>query len=278
MRGYSLVECVVGIALSGLVSIILARSVLTSRESLSAQSSAIEQRISMTKAALVTHAALGALERARIPGLVSISNGNAPATRVGSPHPVSGLSITSRPRPDSDILSFLTIDPRYRGRITKSEWNGTSLSIEACELPELPRADQFRSFLAFGLHGGCQFVGTPVHITSRCISLSGTMIRGVVNDAPCPAASLLELLPISREFSLFIDRSGELRLVSHVGTRIIENQPIVRGLRSLSIHERALSHGATLFDLTIQATGGAQLRFLLPAALAREALWNEVLL
>jgi hypothetical protein len=81
-----------------------------------------------------------------------------------------------------------------------------------------------------------------------------------------------------REFSIYIDKTGELRLVSHVGTLILENQPITRGLRSLQVSPFVAASGATLFGVTLVATKARQHTFMLSGALAQHSLWNEILL
>jgi hypothetical protein len=235
-------------------------------------------RLNATKAALVITAALAALERSHLPKLVQVTNGTTLLTESGTPHPVSGVGLTSRPRSDSAVITSVEIDPRYRGRIARSTFSGTSVELDVCDAPQIPTKDQFRSYLAIGLQGLCQFTGTLATTGNNCLSFSGSPTAGMFAGGPCPAASLLEFAPISREFSLFVDRTGELRLVSHVGMRILENQPIARGFRSLEVNEIADSSGTLLYRLTVTPSISRALSFNLPAPLARTSLWNEILL
>lgn len=277
-RGYSLLEFLLGIGITGILSLVTARFVYSSNSVLRAQSDRLEERIVMTKAALVISASLASLERSHLNGLVTITNGNNLTTPSGQRHPLVKLSGTSKPRLESDILSSIGVDPRYRARITKAHFQDTSLELEACELSDLPNREQFKSYLALGLQGACQIVGTPTPQGSHCISLSGTTISGLLNSAPCAPASLHELLPISREFSLFIDQSSQLRLTSHIGLYITENQPLARGLRSMRVTEIGDASGASAYKVTFKGSTQRSLTFLMAGGLTREAVWNEVLL
>lgn len=278
MRGYSLLEVLLGICITAVLSLVTSRFVQSSSSVLRAHSERLEERISMTKAALVVSASLTSLERNHTNGLVTITNGSDLTTPIGHRHPLGKLTGTSKPRVDSDILSSIGVDPRYRGRITKSRFNGLNLDLEVCELSDLPHKDQFKSYIALGLQGACQIVGTPTSQGPHCVSLSATMIPGLLNSAPCPSASLHELLPISREISLFVDQTSQLRLTSHIGLYITENQPILRGIRSMLLKELADPSGATTYQVVVKGSSARFLTFLLPGGLTREAIWNEVLL
>lgn len=232
----------------------------------------------MTKAALVVSASLTALERTHISGIVAITHGNDLTTPFGHRHPLAKLSGTSKPRLESDILSSIAVDPRYRARVTKAHFEGSSLELEACEMSDLPNKDQFKSYLAIGLQGACQIVGTPTPVGSHCVAISGTMISGLLNSAPCIAASIHELLPISREFSLFIDQTSQLRLASHIGLYVTENQPLTRGLRSMTVNEIGDTSGVTAYKVSFRGSTRRLLTFLMVGGLTREAMWNEILL
>jgi prepilin-type N-terminal cleavage/methylation domain-containing protein len=278
MRGFSLIECVVALGITALLGLITLQTTHYASTIITHHCQQIMARSIATKTALIVSASLTALERTQVPGLVYVTDGSAPLTRFGAPHPLSGVSTTSRPRPDSAIVTSVEIDPRYRGRVTQSAFSGSSVDLEVCHASDIPSSSQFRSYLAFGLQGVCQFTGTPTRSVNGCFSFSGTGTKGIFTDGYCQPASLLEFAPVAREFSLFIDRTGELRLVSHVGMRILENQPIARGLRSMAVSEERTSGGALLFRLSVIPGSSSPLSFLLPAGLTRASIWSEVLL
>jgi hypothetical protein len=279
MRGYSLIECLCGICLVGMLSAVTTRFIQQASTILQETTSTIESRISLTKAALTVSAQLSALERSHLPGTVAISSGTTIRAPHGGAHPVAGVGASSQPRAESDIISVIEVDPRYRGRIRQSKYSESSIEVEVCGSPELPASTQFKSHLVVGLAGICQITGNPTPTPSGCFVVSGAVVQGLFHGSPsCPRSSLLEYLPVAREFSVYIDKTGELRLVSHVGTHILENQPMTRGLRSLRVTPFRSTSGATLFAVTISATQARQHTFMLSGALAQHSLWNEILL
>lgn len=279
MRGHSLIETLFGLCLMGLMASVTVRFIQQSSGVVHETTAAIESRLSITKAALTISAQLSSLERSHLPGLVFISRGTSMQAPHGSSHPVTGVGPTSRPRPESDIISVIEVEPRYRGRIRQSRFIGNTVEVEVCGSPVQPRANQFRSHLAVGTSGACQMTAALTPGFGGCFTASGSVVRGMLHASPaCPHASLLEYLPIIREFSVYVDKTGELRLVSHVGMHIVENQPIARGLRSLGIQQYIAPSGATLFSTTISASRARQHTFTFPGALTQSTLWNEILL
>jgi hypothetical protein len=277
MRGFSLLDCVCSLGITSLLALIVIRATQTTATIVNLHMQQITARVTATKAALVTSAALASLERSHFGGLVQIANGTSPLTAFGSAHPVTGITSTSRPRSDSAIVTSVELDPRYQGRVVRSTFSGDSISIEACQLPQRPSKDQFRSYLAIGLQGACQVTGTLDSSAGSCISFSGSIVTGLFTAGRCQPGSLLEFVPISREFSIFVDRTGTLRLVSHVGMRILENQPIAQGFRALAVREWSDTTGAHVYQLAVTPSGSRPLTFYLPSALTRSLIWNQVL-
>lgn len=277
--GFSLLECLVALAITGLITLISAQLVARLTNVFARGLSQLEQRATAIKTALILTGVVATSERSHIPELLTITSGSSLLLSHGGKHPVAGLSGTSQPRPESDIISAIEVDPRYRARVTSSSFSGTDMvRIEACELASRFATARFRSYLTLGTQGLCQFTGEARASGIGCVTIDARALSGLIRNTPCPRASLLELLPIEREFSVFVDRTGELRLVSHVGTRIIENQPIARGLRSTIISTFSDSTGAVFHELLVTPTSSRSTRFLLESHLAHRPLFNEILL
>lgn len=278
MRGYSLIECLCSMAIIAMLSAAITQLLHRSAHTLSAHTEILGQRVAITKAAQVISSAINISERSHIPNLLSISNGSSPKAHHGGPHPVSSLSGSSRPRTSSSIISFIEVEPRYRGRVTRTEFTPTSLEIDICGATMLPTSEQFRTHLILGTSSICQLAGAPQRAGSGCFSLSASNVNGLV-ATECPPQALLEYLPVVREFSLYIDTTGEFRLVSHAGLRILENQPIVRGLRSLDITPIRSEHGTQFFSVALYATSLRKHSFLFANGLTiGDDVWNEILL
>jgi len=75
----------------------------------------------------------------------------------------------------------------------------------------------------------------------------------------CPIA---ELVPIKREYTLYVDYKGQLRYLGHAGDKNLENQPILRQVKSLAL-EGALSPHLPLMNLNarIELFGGRKKTF-----------------
>lgn len=278
MRGFSLVECVIALGISALLGLITVQTTHYAATIITHHSQQIAARAVATKAALIISASLVSLERTHLPGLFQVAAGDALITSSGGLHPVSGVSSTSRPRAGSAVISSVEVEPRYRGRVRESTLSGASADLTVCDATSVPSSGQFRSYLAIGLQGLCQFTGVITPSGHGCFLFSGTVTKGLFTNGNCQPASLLEFVPVVREFSIFIDRTGELRLASHVGMRILENQPIARGLRSLTLSEMPDQNRPLLFRLTVVPSSSRPLHFLLPAGLTRASIWSEVLL
>jgi hypothetical protein len=279
IAGFSILECLVALAITGLITLVSAQLVARLTHVFTSRLSQLEQRATATKTALILTGVVATSERSHIPELLTITSGTSLTLPHGGKHPVAGLSGTSQPRSESDIISAIEVDPRYRARIISSSFSGTDTArIEACELASRFTTSRFRSYLTLGTQGLCQFTGEVQATGTGCVTIDARALSGLIRSTPCPRASLLELLPVEREFSVFVDRTGELRLVSHVGMRIIENQPIARGLRSTTLSTFSDSTGAVFYDLLVTPTSSRSTRFLLEAHLARRGLFNEMLL
>lgn len=225
----------------------------------------------------VLSSALKAVERNRLECATVVTQGSSPLLPSGGRHPLSSLTGTSAPRPESDILTVIDLAPLYRGRIEAITALGSSIEARICGAARRPTSGQFKSYLLYTLAGPAQVVGDATSSGTGCYSVNGTLISGVVSQATWLAASAHEVAPIDREYSIFIDRSGNLRLASHTGSRILENQPITRGLRSLDITETELSGGIRSFALTITPSTGRSLQGTVVPGLSRRSIWNEVL-
>jgi hypothetical protein len=277
MRGYTLLECICSLCIVAMLTAGVAQVTHRSVTILGTTSDALEQRFAITKTGTVISAALAALERAHVPGLVTTTDGARPTTPHNTAHPAAGLTGNTRPRADSTILSVIEVEPRHRGRIIRSSFSTDAVSVEVCGAVEIPGPNTFRSHLVIGLSQICQLTGTLQRTGNNCFSLSGSFVSGIVSNN-CSRQSLLEYVPILREQSLYIDRTGEFRLLSHVGSRIIENQPIARGLRSLDIVGLRPTPDAIIYRIDVHASATRSHRFFFAGALTREELWNETLL
>jgi len=142
---------------------------------------------------------------------------------------------------------------------------------------ETPGKDDFKSVVVLAVDGAFQATGAISKTFADCIHFDGTVLSGLISSSNIAIGTPLELAAITREHSLFVDRSGEFRLASHVGTRITENQPLTRGLRSIRMSAINDDDKVPIYSVVVRPSyGGERKRFFIPG-LARRSLLGEVL-
>jgi hypothetical protein len=276
-RGYALLDAVWSLGIAGIIlSATLAFFSAISRHTLS-----ISASNQATIATMKVHAAIGtalrASERNRLPFSTVRTPGGSLVLPHGGEHPLSSLTGPTSPASNSDIVSVIDLAHRHHGRVATSNIAGTSVEAEICHLFSPIRANEFKSFILYTLDGARQVVGDITYRSASCITLTGTSIRGLVSFHTQFLSHPISFVPVEREYSLFIDRASNFRISSHIGARIMENQPVVRGIKSISLERGEHSPGAQTFTLSIQPTFGARVqRFFIPG-LSQRMLWNEML-
>jgi hypothetical protein len=276
-RGYTLLDALWSL---GIASIILS-STLTLFTTLSRLNLSLSWTnqgvITSMKVHAVIATALRSLERNRLPFAAQVMSGSSLVLPHGGQHPLSDISGPTSPRSDSDILSIIDLAHRHHGRVLTSTFADTSVTAEICGIYSSVPSTDFKSFILYTLEGPRQVVGAITYRTSSCISLTGTSIRGIVSSQPEFTSHPITFVPIEREYSLFVDRSSHLRIASHVGGRITENQPIVRGVEFISISTQRESDGVMAFMANIKPTVGPSLKTFILPGLSQRMLWNEIL-
>lgn len=276
-EGHSLLELVTVLALVGVIlsgASVLFLNLARTAASISAQQVAITS-------ALKTHgiitAALRSTERDRLNLSVSITPGNNLTLAHGMRHPVAAMTGTSAPRLDSDVLSFIDLDNTFRGLVRSSRVSSTSAELEVCGLNSIPSPTSHRSYLLLSVSGAHQLSGDLRPTSRGCALLAGSFVAGLVGSRSEIPSSFSGFVPIEREYSLYVDRSGNVRLVAHVGARIVENQPMVRGIYSIRLSESKDPSGILMFQLWIKPTTGPEMRRNIIPTLGRRTVIGEVL-
>lgn len=221
--------------------------------------------------------ALRSLERNRLSFAVQVTPGNNLTLPHGIPHPLASLAGTSAPRGDSDVLSVIDVAYQYRGAVTESTVSGNSIEATICGFYKRPSSGNFKSFLVYTIEGARQVVGDLRALNGECVQLTGTSLRGLVSAEPIFSSQPLSFAPIEREYSLFVDRSANFRIASHIGLRITENQPIIRGLHFMRITRHQEVQGATTFTVQLRPTLGRLFTSFVTPGLSQRYIWNEVL-
>lgn len=150
----------------------------------------------------------------------------------GVPHPLSGhVALDSTPLSALDLI--LPATATITDRAPTGELRATSVWGES-----IPT--ETRLFLGIGgehvalLSGSARRTGhTPLRY-----ELTVHVVPSVtVPASPLDLAAVRLCIPVRREYSLFVDRAGQLRYISHAGAATLENQPLLRGLKRLTFTE-----------------------------------------
>lgn len=266
-----------GLLLGGLV--VVSCAYLTSRVSATAAviTQEVNGRLAAAKTIAVVTAALRSLESNRQDFGAQITSGLSLRLPNGLRHPLGAISTVSGPHPDSDILTLVDVDNRYRGTVTQATISGASIEATVCGLSSRIPSGAFKSYLLITIEGARQVVGEAIAITSSCARLAGSSIPGVVSAQPSFPSRPFVFVPIDREYSIFVDRAATLRLASHTGGTILENQPISRDVRLMTIQEERQRNGVRVFELTVQPPSGLPFSHFIIPALTQRHVWNEVL-
>lgn len=273
------------IALDALVGLLLGSLALVSCAFLSSRVSStaafitreVNGRLAAAKTIAVVTGALFALDRNRQPFAAQITSGSTLRFPNGVRHPLASISTTSGPRTDSDIITVIDLDNRYRGAVTAATISGTTIEATVCGLSSRIPSGAFKSYLILTIEGARQVVGEVMPISSTCARMMGSSIQGAVSGESAFPSRPLIFIPIDREYSIFVDRATNLRLASHTGNILLENQPISRGVDSISIGAERRSNGVPIFKLTVRPTSGRELSNFIIPALAQRKIWNEAL-
>lgn len=277
MRGGVAIESVVGL---GLASITLtALVVLFTNVSHTALriSQAHRDVIATTKGFAALSSALRARERNRLPFAIQITQGARPQTAHGGEHPLSRATGGTAPRADSDIISVVDVAQRCRGVVTRATIEGSAITAMVCGLPCRIGPDEFKSYLLYAIDGARQIIGDIIPTSTNCVEVRGTTINGLVTATPSFTSSPLVFAPVEREYSLFVDSTGTLRIASHVGFRVVENQPIARGIAGFTIQKVSHALGVTPYTVEIRPLAGKPFSSIIVPGLAERGLWNEIL-
>jgi hypothetical protein len=277
MRGRILIESVVGlgvasITLTGLV--VLLTNVSHTALRISHAHSGV---IATTKAHAALSSALRAREKSRLAFAVQSARGARPRLPNGGEHPLSRLTGATAPREDSNILSVIEVAQRCRGTVTEAVVQGDTITTKVCGLTCRIQSDDFKSFLVYAIDGVRQIVGGISPVSQACVEVRGAAIDGLVTTQRTFTSSPLVFVPVEREYSLFVDGTDTFRIASHIGMRVVENQPITQGITAFEITKIQHARGVSTYGVVVRPQAGQALSSLVVPGLAERRIWNEIL-
>lgn len=277
MRGRILIESVVSLGVASIALAALVALLTNVSHTALRISQAHHGVVATTKAHAALSSALRAREKSRLAFAVQSARGAHPRLANGGEHPLSRLTGATAPREDSDILSVIEVAQRCRGTVTEAVMQGDTISAKVCGIACRIQPDDFKSFLLYAIDGVRQLVGGIAPISQTCFEVRGTSIDGLITTQRTFTSSPLVFAPVEREYSLFVDGTNTFRIASHIGMRIVENQPVTQGIKAFEIKQIRHAGGVSIYDVVIHPQAGQALSSLVIPGLAERHIWNEIL-
>lgn len=276
-RGFSILEMLASLGTASVVAAALCAMLGTSGLVLRETTGLLSDLSVSAAAENAIRAGSRAVGRSRLPFTITIAPSSTTLLANGSPHPLAALSGSSAPAASSHIVSFIELSPHYAGVIQRTMLLGSSVTVVACGFQSRPSPSQFKSYIALGASGAVQIAGILRTISTSCIELTGSPIAGLVsNPANVLPSSLHRLIPVNREHSLFVDRSGQLRLSSHTGTTVSENQPLGSGAKKILIAELRSTAGPVALSVSVTGAHDTQSNFVVPLRLLPGSYYDHI--
>ena len=267
-RGFSALEALVSLGTASLVAAALCAMLGASGLAYREAAGPIADLSVAAAAENAIRAGSRSVGRSRLPYALTVAPSASAPLSNGAPHPLASLTGASAPAPGSQIVSFVELSPLYAGTIERTTYDGSSLQLVACGFQMRPSASQFKSYVALGVSGSVQIVGTLRAVSISCVELIGTPIAGLVSSPatvlPC---SLHRQVPVNREHSHLVDRTGQLRISSPTGAQLTENQPLGSGAREIHISELPNSEAPVALSVSVNGINDHTSSFILPLPL-----------
>ena len=142
----------------------------------------------------------------------------------------------SAPLKGSDAATALELDLPKTLWINERRISGTNLQVFACpRWAERPTPAEATHFIGLGPGVQLELVGKAQTHNGRkdCLDLELHTEPSMSIPEQGEFSFVSELIPIKREFTVYLDGAGQLRFLGHQGAKNIENQPVVRNIADL---------------------------------------------
>lgn len=196
-----------------------------------------------------------------------------------SPNPAYKNS-NHKPKAENDALSILALLPAKTLKIAKLEKHLQYFKIHAC-LSKDSKLGKPRSFVAVSLEAFTELHGEYIKVSKSpdCYKLKLSHSKSMsLNGTADQARYARKLIPVKDHYTLYIDNNNELRYLSHVGAKNIENQPLVAGIEALHLTLQSLYEGRLPYLVAkIGISGGKSFDKYYPATLGKGKKYNFLL-
>lgn len=200
----------------------------------------------------------------------------------GSLNPISMTRTSSRPSAAADSVMGVALDTQGTMKVQSIKPSGTGVIIRACSRLASASGQQVHSLIAVTVDGLVEVVSqkTTFTLSSPCSTLKLFPSKSMLTKTSTITDLLLSqyLIPITKLYTLYIDRRENLRYLAHSGSRNIENQPIVGGVNALHLRASVIKPQRILrIEAHLQVLKRRTLDFEKVGSFSRTAHFNFVL-
>lgn len=147
------------------------------------------------------------------------------------------------PNKKSDAITILRLDMLASHQVTEAK----SGQLTACARYEHNFSPQeYKGYLGIHANGFTELVGEVSNTNSLCKEFLLVSTKSMM--VPPTSGNVLAIIPITQHYTLYVDNKHQLRYLSHEGANNIENQPIVKNIKKLSL-------GYTMINSIVELKG-----------------------
>ena len=238
IRGYAIISCITAVALAGALTALLIRdahSYLRRELNLFDLTNETAREVHLRE---LVDGIIRDTDSHRLSILPIIHRKGKIMFSDGTQNEISPPSSLNAPDRESDAISVLQLDSSTELRVRRVE-TGSSFRFLVC--PSTPRPDlryEERGFIGIGVDsnaylrgtlssggsGGCVYASVHQEANMFLSPVPEDLIRGV-----------RLLIPIVREYTLYLSKKQELRYAGHEGPYNVENQPLCGPVKSMKL-------------------------------------------
>ena len=193
----------------------------------------------------------------------------------GDPNPVVNLRTRNAPHPEADAISSLTLDLPALHDVFSLTGASPGAVFAACPRYGGPfSASSYEGYVGLSADGLLALTGRAAAHPGRpgCRDFALTPAKSMTISPAPPERILLvrSIVPITAEYTLYLDLQNQLRYLAHSAADNIENQPMLSNLAGLKLElVRLADHGLYAMEGWLQPAHGPAAGFSLVNRLSR---------
>ena len=280
-RGFSTLELFVSLAIS--LPVLLMTAQLLHRSTMMNIKLKTEAAINSRALRLrsIMEDVMSDLDSHRLPVPVRVHSGAQINYADGQPNPIMQHAELA-PVADSDAVTALRVDFQNILRVRSATYQTSGTRFEACHQPGVSLdQDLIKNYLAVSADGmfelGGESVPMPGDPLCRYLILEPQVSMSLQTPATVRPENVRLLIPITKHYTIYIDRTGQLRLLGHRGAENIENQPLTGPYRGLSMHLQLTNERFSFLKASLNSAKPRPLTISVHNQLARLPLMNILL-